>query len=82
MRESLRRVDPEAVMLRTLQSRPVLRQKYKVAGPLSLWCHDGDHKLIAQDSIFPFEVFHIILVNLSLLFQIIKLAIMILHRYC
>ena len=60
VRESMRRVDPEAVMLRTLQSRPVLRQKYKVAGPLSLWCHDGDHKLIAQDSIFPFEVFHII----------------------
>ena len=35
VRESLSRVDPEAVMLRTLQSRPVLRQKYKVAGPLS-----------------------------------------------
>ena len=47
VRESMRRVDPEGVMLRTLQSRPVARRKYKVAGPLSLWHRDGNHKLIA-----------------------------------
>ena len=32
VRESVRRVDPEGVMLRSLQSRPVVRRKYKVAG--------------------------------------------------
>ena len=47
VRESMRRVDPEGVILRTLQSRPVVRRKYKVPGPLSLWHHDGNHKLIA-----------------------------------
>ena len=36
IRESMRRVDPEGVLLRTLQSRPVLRRAYQVAGPLSL----------------------------------------------
>jgi hypothetical protein len=45
-RESMRRVDPEGVILRCLQSRPVLRRKYCVAGPLSLWHMDGNHKLI------------------------------------
>ena len=47
VRDSMRRVDPEGVMLRTLQSRPVVRRKYKVAEPLSLEHHDGNHKLIA-----------------------------------
>ena len=47
VRKSMRRVDPEGVMLRTLQSRPVVRGKYKVAGPLSLWHHDGNHELTA-----------------------------------
>ena len=46
IRESMRRVDPEGVLLRTLQSRPVLRRAYQVAGPLSLWHIDGNHKLI------------------------------------
>ena len=32
VRESVRRVDPEGVMLRSLQSRPVVRRKYKVVG--------------------------------------------------
>ena len=45
VRESMRRVDPEGVMLRTLPSRPVVRGKYKVAGFLSLWHHDSNHKL-------------------------------------
>ena len=30
--ESMRRVDPEGVMLRSLQSRPAVQRKYKVAG--------------------------------------------------
>ena len=47
VREAMRRVDPEGVMLRGLQSHPVIRRKYKVAGPLSLYHMDGNHKLIA-----------------------------------
>ena len=46
IRESMRRLDPDGVLLRTLQSRPVLRRAYQVAGPLSLWHIDGNHKLI------------------------------------
>ena len=46
IREAMRRVDPEGVVLRALQSRPVLRRKYSVPGPLSLWHMDGNHKLI------------------------------------
>ena len=46
IRELMRLVDPEGVLLRTLQSRPVLRRAYQVAGPLSLWHIDGNHKLI------------------------------------
>ena len=42
----MRRVDPEGVLLRTLQSRPVLRRAYQVARSLSLWHIDGNHKLI------------------------------------
>ena len=82
VRESMRRVDPEGVMLRTLQSRPVVRRKYKVAGPLSLWHHDGNHKLIAYYPLFSFEltISHRTFVNVSLVFKIIKLAVMIFHR--
>ena len=42
IRELMRLVDPEVVLLRTLQSRPVLRRAYQVAGPLSLWHIDGN----------------------------------------
>ena len=59
VREPMRRVNPEGVMLRTLQSRPVVRRKYKVAGSPALWHHDDNHKLIGLDSIVSFEVFHI-----------------------
>lgn len=51
IRESMRRVDPEGVILRGLQSRPILRRKYSVAGPLSLFHMDGNHKLIRYDII-------------------------------
>ena len=47
VRESMRRVDPEGVLFRALQSMPIIRRKYSVAGPLSLWHMDGNHKLIA-----------------------------------
>ena len=47
VRECMRRVDPEGVILRALQSRAVIRRKYRVKGPLSLWHMDGNHKLIA-----------------------------------
>ena len=46
LRDAMRRVDPEGVILRGLQSRPIFRRKYSVAGPLSLWHMDGNHKLI------------------------------------
>ena len=46
IRESLRRTDPEGTILRTLCSRIVSRRKYSVAGPLSLYHIDGNHKLI------------------------------------
>lgn len=46
IRECMRRVDPQGVILRSLQSRPILRRKYSVKGPLSLWHMDGNHKLI------------------------------------
>jgi len=44
-RESLRRIDPVGVTSRWLQG-PVIRRKYSVRGPLSLWHIDGNHKLI------------------------------------
>jgi len=46
VRESMRRVDPEGVILRQLQSVPIFRRTYKVKGPLSLWHMDGNHKLV------------------------------------
>uniref|UniRef100_A0A7M5X693 Integrase catalytic domain-containing protein n=2 Tax=Clytia hemisphaerica TaxID=252671 RepID=A0A7M5X693_9CNID len=47
VRDAIRRVDPEGVIVRSLQSRVILRRKYRVAGPLSLWHMDGNHKLIS-----------------------------------
>lgn len=44
--ESMRRVNPEAVLLRTLELRLIQRRSYHVQGPLSLWHLDGNHKLI------------------------------------
>jgi len=46
VRESMRRVDPEGVILRALQCTTVIRRAYNVKGPLSLWHMDGNHKLI------------------------------------
>lgn len=46
LRESMRRSDPEGVLLRALQLTPVSRRVYNVKSPLALWHMDGHHKLI------------------------------------
>lgn len=46
IRQSIRRVDPEGTLLRALEMRIISRRQYCVAGPLSLWHIDGNHKLI------------------------------------
>ena len=44
IRESLIRTDPVGAMNRW--SKTIIRRKYQVHGPLSLWHIDGNHKLI------------------------------------
>ena len=46
VRETLRRTDPDGVLLRSLQLRMIARRRYNVKSPLSLWHLDGHHKLI------------------------------------
>lgn len=46
IRESMWRVDPAGIILRSLQLNVVRRRRYSVAGPLALWHMDGNHKLI------------------------------------
>ncbi len=46
IRECMRRVNPEGVLLRALELRTVRRRRYQVRGPLALWHIDGNHKLI------------------------------------
>ena len=46
IRESMRRVNPDGVLLRALELRAVRRRRYQVSGPLALWHIDGNHKLI------------------------------------
>ena len=46
IREAMRRVNPEGVLLRALTINTVNRRKYQVHSPLSLWHIDGNHKLI------------------------------------
>ena len=55
IRESMRRVDPEGVLLRTLEMTVIHRRHYQVEGPLALWHIDGHHKLIRQVWLFYFE---------------------------
>ncbi len=45
VRESLERVDPAGVMLRSSVTT-TSRQTYRVQGPNSLWHVDGNHKLV------------------------------------
>ncbi|XP_066926370.1 uncharacterized protein [Clytia hemisphaerica] len=46
VRESMFRADPDALLQRTLNLRLISRRVYSVPGALSLWHHDGNHKLI------------------------------------
>ena len=46
IRECMRRVNPEGVLLRAWELRLIQRGSYYVQGPLSLWHIDGNHKLI------------------------------------
>lgn len=46
IRESMRRVNPDGVLLRALELRTIRRRRYQVSGPLALWHIDGNHKLI------------------------------------
>jgi len=46
IRESMRRVNPDGVLLRALELRAVRRRRYQVPDPLALWHIDGNHKLI------------------------------------
>ena len=52
IRSSMRRVNPEGVLLRSLELFTINRRKYNVPGPLSLWHVDGNHKLIRYDKFF------------------------------
>ena len=45
IRESMRRIDPEGVLLRGLQMRVIDRRHYRVPDQC-LWHIDGNHKLI------------------------------------
>ena len=42
IRESMRRVNPDGVLLRALELRAVRRRRYQVPGPLALWDIDGN----------------------------------------
>ena len=46
VRSSLWRIDPEGIIMRTMQLNLVNRRQYFVSGPLFLWHLDGNHKLI------------------------------------
>ena len=46
IRDSMWRVDPTGLVLRTTQLNTVRRRKYSVPGTLALWHIDGNHKLI------------------------------------
>ncbi|XP_046902336.1 uncharacterized protein LOC124485073 [Hypomesus transpacificus] len=49
VQESMRRIDPEGVVVRTLMLQTVRRRRYSVSAPNSLWHIDGNHKLIRSD---------------------------------
>lgn len=61
VQESMRRVDPQGVLMRSLQLNPRRRRKYTVPAPNSLWHIDGNHKLIryADNSRILFIISHV-----------------------
>ena len=46
IREAMRRIDPEGVLLRSVQLNMVHRRVYSVRVALALWHIDSNHKLI------------------------------------
>ena len=46
VRSALWRIDPNGILLRSIQLNLVHRRQYHVLGPLFLWHLDGNHKLI------------------------------------
>ena len=52
VRKAMWRVDPEGILLRTMQLNIVSRRHYYVPGPLALWHIDGNHKLIRWGFVF------------------------------
>ncbi|CAH3028876.1 unnamed protein product [Porites evermanni] len=46
IRECMRRVNPEGVLLRVLELRTVCQRRYQVSGSLALWHINRNHKLI------------------------------------
>lgn len=46
IRHNVRRVDPDGVLLRSLEINVVTRRTYNVIAPMALWHIDGYHKLI------------------------------------
>ncbi|XP_066911578.1 uncharacterized protein [Clytia hemisphaerica] len=46
VRAAMWEVDPEGLLRRSLHCKIIIRRKYFVPGPLSLWHIDGNHKLI------------------------------------
>uniref|UniRef100_A0A8C2BPP5 Integrase catalytic domain-containing protein n=1 Tax=Cyprinus carpio TaxID=7962 RepID=A0A8C2BPP5_CYPCA len=46
VKDSMHRVDPQGVMMRTLRLQTRRRRQYSVPAPNSLWHIDGNHKLI------------------------------------
>ncbi|MED6252580.1 hypothetical protein ATANTOWER_013893 [Ataeniobius toweri] len=59
VQDSMRRVDPRGILMRTLQLNPRRRRRYSVPAPNSLWHIDGNHKLIRHlKSINDFNYFY------------------------
>ena len=50
IRESMRRVNPDGILLKALTINTVQRRKYQVYAPLALWHVDGNHKLIRHSA--------------------------------
>eukprot|EP00794_Sanderia_malayensis_P010399 gene10399-11483_t len=46
IQESMKRVCPQGILMRSLEINTIQRRTYKVRAPLSLWHIDGNHKLI------------------------------------
>ena len=60
------RVDPEGVLIRSLELSTVNRRRYQVYAPLALWHIDGNHKLIRY-----VEMIYFILLIRSLIYNYI-----------